>query len=325
MYIDPVKQAEREIEELIALQQADKPVEEGGEQPQDTNQDVDPEKQAAEDEAKRQAEEAEKAKTKPTEDPNSETYKARWETLQGKYTSELGRANAEIRRLAQKVDELTQQISAGVKPAAPANIEAVLDTLEEEYGPKFTQAIDARIARLVKATVDESLKPVTQKVERYEQGQAETAQSTYETELTRLTPGWRIQNDDPEFISWLKTEKVGRRFLMELLADAHQGKDAAGVSDLFNAYTASKQPKNQPNDNPTKELPARPSPDALITPKVKGSDTTKIQDNKGRIIPVSEIDKFYKDVETGRIKDQKVITAREAEFQQAHLEGRITG
>lgn len=322
MYEDPVKRAEREIEELMALQKAELP-------PSETDPTLETGEPGPDGEVKKKEAEPvkkpEESQPAPAEDPNSETYKARWETLQGKYTSELGRANTEIRRLATEVTKLQQQMAAAPKPTEtkPTNVEEALDTLEQEYGEKFTKAIDARIGRLVDGRLDERLKPVQERVAQYETQNAQTAQSAYETELTRLCPGWRTQDNDQGFIDWIGARRIGLKSIQDLLVEAHQTRNPQAVADIFNWYARSQPaPKLDPKPNPA---PGKPTPDALIVPNAKGSgDHAKIEANQGKTITMAQIDAFYKRMELGKV-DPKEAAAFEAEIHKANMEGRITG
>jgi hypothetical protein len=322
MYEDPVKRTEREIDELIALQKAEFPPLEAA--PEPDTADIGPDGGVEKVEGEPQAKPVE-AKPVPVEDPNSDTFKARWETLQGKYTSELGRANTEIRRLATEVTKLQQQMVAAPKPAEakPASVEEALDTLEQEYGQKFVQAMDARVGKLVDGKLDERLKPVQERVAQYETQNAQTAQSTYETELTRLCPGWRTQDNDQGFIDWIGTNRIGLKSIQDLLVEAHQTRNPQAVADIFNWYSRS-QPAPQPDPKPN-PAPGKPTPEALIVPNAKGSgDHAKIEASQGKTITMAQIDAFYKRMELGKV-DAKEAAAFEAEIHKANMEGRITG
>jgi hypothetical protein len=312
MYQDPVKKAEREIEELIMLQQAEDNPEGGA---AEAGGDRAPAPAARTPDAAR-----EPAATRPSrEDPNSDTYKARWETLQGKYAAETRRAYEQIRQLQHEVVSLREQAEMKSE-AKPANVQDAIDELEREYGEEFTRVLDKRIDSKVDRKIEERLKPVREKVDRVSSENQLNAANAYFVQLSRLCPNWERQNTDQGFLDWLATTRVGRQSMQVLLNDAHQAGDAAGVADIFNAY-GEQQKGNQTQTRRS----ARPNPNALIAPFGRGSgDHARIENAQGATITMTEVDKFYRDLELGKIKPEDAAR-RETEIMQAMKENRIVG
>jgi hypothetical protein len=297
MYQDPVKKTEREIEELIMLQQAEDNPEAGA------------------------AREPSAARPAP-EDPNSDTYKARWETLQGKYAAETRRAYEQIRQLQHEMVLLREQAERKAEDK-PASVEDAIDELQQEYGDAFTKALDRRIDSKVDRRIEERLKPVRERVDQVSSENRQNAASAYFVQLTRLCPDWEQQNTDQGYLNWLATTRIGRRTMQELLNDAHQAGDAVGVADIFNTY-GELQTRSNRNQTQT-QRPARPNPNALITPSGRGSgDHARIENAQGATITMAEVDKFYHDMELGKIKPEEAAR-REAEIMQAMKENRIVG
>jgi hypothetical protein len=310
MYQDPVKKTEREIEELIKLQQAEENPEAGA---AEAGGDISQAPAAQMPDAVRETSGARSV----MEDPNSDTYKARWETLQGKYAAETRRAYEQIRQLQHEVVSLREQTERRSE-AKPANVEDAIDELEREYGEDFTRVLDKRIDSKVDRKIEERLKPVREKVDQVSSENQLNAANAYFVQLSRLCPNWERQNTDQGFLDWLATTRVGRQSMQVLLNDAHQAGDAVGVADIFNAYG------EQLKQNQTRR-PARPNPNALITPFGRGSgDHARIENAQGATITMTEVDKFYHDLELGKIKPEEAAR-RETEIMQAMKENRIVG
>lgn len=264
----------------------------------------------------------------PPQGPEDEaTYRHRWETLQGKYAAESRRSNELIGQLQREVAALKEQIARQAEQqqgaAKPANVETAIDELQREYGEAFTNALDQRIQRVAQAHVERSVaervKPVEEKVARVESDNAAKASGDYFTQLSRICPDWEQMNVDKGFLAWLGATRVGRRSMQELLNDAHQAGDAVGVADIFNTYgRVAKQTQTQ-------KPAARPDARELIAPRGRGSgDGAVIDDSQGKVITMAEVDKFYHDMELGRVKPEEAAR-REAEIMQAVQEGRVVG
>jgi hypothetical protein len=318
-YVDPVKKTESEIEELIRLQAQDRPGGEGQTDGGDTSTGA-----PADGAAFAVREPA--VSQQPTSGPDEDSYRHRWETLQGKYAAETRRANEQIRQLQSEVAALKEQV---VKPPEqkPTNVEEAIDELQREYGEQFTNALDRRIDRKIEASVDrkiaEKIKPVEDKVNQVSTDNQANAAGAYFTQLSRLCPDWEKQNVDKGFLQWLVTTRAGRYTMQQVLTDAHNAQDAAAVADVFHAYRRVQPPaRNQPQPN---KGPTRPDPNALLVPKGRGSgDGATIDDSQGQVVTMSEVDKFYREMEMGKV-DPKEAARREAEIMKAAQEGRIVG
>ena len=195
-----------------------------------------------------------------------------------------------------------------------------IDELQREYGEDFTRALDKRIDSKVDRKIEERLKPVREKVDQVSSENQLNAANAYFVQLSRLCPEWERLNTDQGYLNWLATTRIGRRTMQELLNDAHQAGDAVGVADIFNTY-GQLQKQNQTQTRG----PARPNPNALIPPFGRGSgDHARIENAQGVTIAMSEVDKFYRDLELGKIKPDEAAR-REAEIMQAMKENRIVG
>lgn len=314
MYQDPVKQAEKEIEELLALQNA-----ELNPEPEDKDRAVDTEKDDETGAKKPEEGQPVEKKQEGNEDPNSETYKQRWLTSQGIHRADLRRLNEQVASLTQQNQSLTQQLQEvqARKSTETQTIETgkgleeTLSDLEEEYGPAFTAALDKRIDD----RLNKRLSPVEQTVQEFKTSQVETARDRYVSELTEACPQWATQNTDPDFIQYLEenVDDLSGRTYLELLTEAHREMNAPRVARFFNMYS-----KQQPT-------PPRNSPEELLAPSRRGSgDQVKIEDNKGKVYTLSEINEIYKRIELGKYTPEKA-KEMELEIWRANKEGRIIG
>lgn len=246
------------------------------------------------------------------------------------YAADKRRAQERIGQLEGEVAALKAQIGKGADQQRPANVEEAIDDLQREYGDQFSLALDRRIDRRIEAHVDrrisERIKPVEEKVNKVTVDSEAEAARAYFTQLSRLCPDWDKQNVDKGFLQWLVTARAGRYTMQQVLNDAHNAQDAAAVADVFNAYRRQAGANGTQRQQPNNKQPAgRPDKDALIVPRGRGSgDGATIDDSQGQVITMAEVDKFYRDMEMGRIKAGEAAT-REAEIMKAAQEGRIVG
>lgn len=313
MYQDPVKKTESEIEELIKLQQAeDNP---GG---TETPEGGDTGKAPADGTIPVAQEPTHQPAQTSVEDPNSDNYKARWETLQGKYAAETRRAYEQIRQLQNELATLREQQATPGPEQKPVSVEDAIDELQRDYGEQFTNALDKRIDRRIDERVgqkiEDRLKPIQQKVDQVTSESQANAANTYFTQLARLCPNWERQNTDQGFLNWLATTRVGRLTMQQVLNDAYSAGDVEAVANIFNQYTP-----------PQTNKPTTPDSSVLVAPKNRGSgDHARIENAQGATITMADVDKFYRDLELGKIKPEDAAR-RETEIMQAMKENRIVG
>ena len=331
---DPVKQLEKEIAELEELQRKELGITDGPPNDGDT-QEPDPNvTDNVSDEPQEEGKTVEQQPASKEEDPNSETYKARWETLQGKYNAEVESVRGRILVLERQNQELLRQMadvkaeSSGAKADQPKNVEEALDDLEKEYGADFARAIDARI----EVAVQKHVGTVEDRVNRVERVAERVVQNDFYSELTSLSPNWKGMNENnPEFESWSSANVApfsGGKTYLQVLQESYRRGDARSCAEVFNTFgknTTQVGGQTQTNKQQQSATNQRPSPDHLIVPSTKGgSAPTGAGKQEGKRWTWAEVNAEYKKIELGKYPEDKAKSI-EDEIYRANLEGRIVG
>lgn len=269
---------------------------------------------------------------KQTDD--SSTWEARYRTLFGKYQAEVPRMAEENRELRQKIRDLEARVnSMGERqPAPPANeqqqaqVQGIdFDKLAQEYPDDLVNTMKALAARY-DATAQENaalrteLKDLKGNLDTMHAETAQDRQTTFLRQLDKAAPNWRAINapDTPLGIAWrqwLGTPNYANPGdnWQATLNRAHAALDADGVAEVFKAFEEST--KAQSRGNQSQPAPVPDNSPASVSPDGK------------KIWAKSEIDQFYKDVQTGRMLKRGVspqqIAQIESEIDTAWRENRV--
>lgn len=210
-----------------------------------------------------------------------EDFKHKYSVLQGMYNSEVvqvrrenRRLSAENKTLSQRLDEAQSKLSEQEKQQdAVLDDEGLADQFSE-YAPEI-QALVKRHLDLQRRFRDLSGR-VAQVAERRPEppDDGRPTPEDFESHLDSLLPGWREQNTDQKFISWLYQicPFTGAPWRDSLKA-ADDARDAATVASIFKEYRRHLFLSQNPQAGAQPGVPAaaqklRPSPQ--ITPVSRG-------------------------------------------------------
>ena len=176
------------------------------------------------------------------------------------------------------------------------------------------------------AAVEGRLNATSQQVQQVARVEQQTAQERFLAALQTAVPDWEAINFDDDFLAWLQNiEQASNKPYMELLTAAHEKGHAGPVIHIFNTYKQSKG--IGPAQAPPPPSPSQPSghidPASLAAPSTAAPPAPPSgQPPQAKIWTQGEVDKLYDDYQKKRIS-QAVFTAKEAEYMQALVEGRV--
>jgi hypothetical protein len=254
----------------------------------------------------------------PAQTPAFEqTWEHRFKVLDGKYRAEVPRLHQELKDLKAANADLTAQLEAA-RSAAPVNVQ-LTDEEREQFGEDFLGVVQ----KVVKANVPQApataaapdLSPLEERLERTERLVAESAEDAFFRKLGEKVPHWEAQNTDAGFLKWLSEfDPLIGRSRQEAFNEAYNGLNVDRIAAFFTAY---------PYQSTVSRAASSPSLEQQVTPEV----------NHGAPPPVAgkatysraQIQKFYDDVRSGRLKDQAEIARIEQDIFAAQRERRIIG
>lgn len=264
-------------------------------------------------------------------------WEQRYRTLDGKYRAEVPRLHQELKDLKALVDELKKPAA----PAAPPPQETpraekkrlVTEKDAETFGPDLLDLIKRQaqeIADELVATRESTLRQDLQKLAAENEAlrtqvvdvtktQTASSQDQYLGKLAALVPDWETVNANPEFLAWLsETDPLSGLTRQAYLDHAYQTLDVHRTATLFTTWKSLKAPAAAPvTPAPTQDTPQR-----QVTPGKTRVAPAPVADPGQRIWTVAEIEKFYADARTGRLKPDE-LKRTEAEIDLAVSTGRV--
>lgn len=176
----------------------------------------------------------------------------------------------------------------------------VLEVVSEKIEPRFSS-----VEKEIKTTKEESLYSRLDRLVRDEHGK----------------PCWKEINEDPEFMTWLKSEKYGGHTKLELLRMALSKGDMESVADFFLEYQRIKKSDSGRNKKTNEE-------DLSVAPARSGSTqpfrSPGIAEAKPKTFTRSFVKQFHTDVALGRYKNRPKERERIArEIDEAMAKGLI--
>jgi len=252
------------------------------------------------------------------EDPNSDSYKARWEALTGMhrgYLQQIEDQRSQINTMLQEIQNLKNQQTAapvidddGVyrSPLLSDAIRASRSYVKmaKDYGEEYAELhfeSSVLAAQSTQAPISERLDNI----------QATSSVSRMEVELTRLCPSWTGLNNDSNFIEWLnKMAPYSSKTLKSILNENYAAGDAVNTAKIFNDYLAEMQRK-----------PADPR-EGLVAPGNRGGGSAQPVGNQPKIWTGPQIDKVYSDYRKDLITEAE-YNRLDMDIQNAIREGRV--
>ncbi|GMQ92431.1 MAG: hypothetical protein BMS9Abin11_1760 [Gammaproteobacteria bacterium] len=234
-----------------------------------------------------------------------DTAEQRWKVLQGMLTKkdeELGAMRDLLAGMSQPAQEVP---AASQEPAKSLVTKADIEEYGQEYVDFITRvSLSAVQGQLGSSTELNALASritlLEGSVQGVEQASANTAQSVFFSELTKISPEWRVLNNDASFLQWLdKVDPFTGETRASLLSLAVSNSDSARAATFFNAYQSETAPAPAAPQEPADTAPAPTGKDKLVAPgKTKAVAPVP---NEKRNWTRAEIAKLYDDKMSGKI------------------------
>ena len=259
----------------------------------------------------------------------ADPFEAKYKVLEGKYRSEVPKLSDALRQAQQQIETLTSQVQELSKKPEPKEDPLVTSKDEEAFGADLidlarrvvreeTQAVLKRLSTIERAVA--AVASVSQKVDRIEEVNAQTAEERFWNDVNRLVPDWQDVDNDERWIEFLDTRAKGAAKTHRLLAqEAIAAGNAEAVAELVQVWkdvsgiTAQQEKQTQRQ----RELESQAQPG-----KSKNSPAAP-QQEQGRIWTWKEYEKVFSP-NISREYTPAQIAALQADAEKAYLEGRIT-
>jgi hypothetical protein len=269
--------------------------------------------------------------------PDESTWEGRYKSIKGRYDkaqTTMSQQQGDISNLQNEVANL-QRLLASVPPApvtAP-ELAAGLTTPEEraQYGEEFMDVVARRaqeaVAPKLKTLEDENadLRRQLGGVTNVVVGNAREAMLT---KLDADLPDWRAQNQDAQFLAWLRLPDMysgaNRGALLKSAFEQNQTDRVLAFFKGFLTEEATVAPAGT-TTAPAPVVGERPSLESLAAPgRAKSAAAPPGGSPEKPIITRAQIAQFYVDVRAGRYKGQEAKKAAdEAMIFDAERDGRI--
>jgi len=216
--------------------------------------------------------------------PEETDWQKEAELNQQRYNVLQGKFNAEVPRLQAENRRLQSMVEDRDNGD---DYETPPDDFEEDF-PDVAQRIN----------------PLDERLSKVEQGQ-------YEANLFSLIPNLQAINQDPAFLQWLgEIDPFSGATRKQSLDAAAEQMDAYRIAKIFDMWQTTQQPRTPPKPNLSRKL--TPQGTAGSIPKGKRTYTEP------------EVEKFYKDVRSGKYRGKESnADAIERDLFAAEAEGRI--
>jgi hypothetical protein len=179
----------------------------------------------------------------------------------------------------------------------------------------------ADLVAMVKRYVSRGVSDIEQRLVRLEQAISQTTNVVQETQkerferrLTELVPDWREIDVDPDFATWLQSNRAR----VDLVRQYMTAYDADGVAEIFLQYKALHAKLNSDAQQPTLAKP-KPDLERKVAPAKGRTSTPTVQPEK-KVWTRSEIAEVYRNQ---RRYDAKTFAELEREIANAQREGRV--
>lgn len=261
------------------------------------------------------------------EDPNGETFKARWETLQGMYRTSQDQVqvlSGKVASLESHIASLVRQTEENRTQTPSGDVGDLVNRLCDEIGGDTAQLI----RQLIRAEFDSGIKPVAEQVNTVVADNTKTRQGRFEEALTTKVSDWRNHINTANFGQWLQSnyEPVTGLSYLDCFERANNSWNLDGLANIFIRYKEAHGLAGQPQTAPVQtQSPAATDPRAsLVTPGRSGGSTPAGNSQQDRIFRISEVNQFYKDVAIGKYRGREQEAAvMEAAIYQANQAGRV--
>ena len=263
-----------------------------------------------------QPEQAQEQVQTQSEQPNElEKLRKQLEAMEHKYKTLAGIVRSkddEIRRLQELIANFDN---------APNTTQVQTNQTSSADEQKDIDDFGADIVAMVKRYVSRGVSNIEQRLIRLEQAISQTTNVVQETQkerferrLTELVPDWREIDVDPDFATWLQSNRARVDLVRQYMA----AYDADGVAEMFLQYKALHAKLNSDAQQPTLAKP-KPDLERKVAPAKGRTSTPTVQPEK-KVWTRSEIAEVYRNQ---RRYDAKTFAELEREIANAQREGRV--
>jgi len=244
-----------------------------------------------------------------------EKLRKQLEAIEHKYKTLAGIVRSkddEIRRLQELIANFNDALST-----TQAQTNKTVSADEQKDIDDF----GADLVAMVKRYVSRGVSDIEQRLVRLEQAISQTTNVVQETQkerferrLTELVPDWREIDVDPDFATWLQSNRARVDLVRQYMA----AYDADGVAEIFLQYKALHAKLNSDAQQPTLAKP-KPDLERKVAPAKGRTSTPTVQPEK-KVWTRSEIAEVYRNQ---RRYDAKTFAELEREIANAQREGRV--
>lgn len=258
-----------------------------------------------------------------------DSFEAKYKVLEGKYRAEVPQLNEKLKAALQRVDTLSAQVQElANKQPEPKEDPLVTSKDEEAFGADLidlarrvvkeeTSTVAKRLATVERALA--AVVKVSEKVERIEVANAQTAEERFWADVNTLVPDWQDVDNDPRWIEFLDTRAKGAaKTYRELAQDAILAGQSKAVAELVEVWkdVSGITAERAKQDKKQRELESQAQPG-----KSKATaDAPK--PGEGRIWTWAEYEKVFSP-NISREYTAAQVAELQAEAEKAYLEGRI--
>lgn len=267
---------------------------------------------------------------RPDED---ETWERRYNSMKGRHE----RAQQQINEMSERISSLQNVIAQmQARSAQPEQREqpkyAKLITPEEEndYGQEFLGVVGKKAKEELLPEVEQLRSKLADLEAKYSGVSNVINQSSYDRMLSYLDSniqGWRDQNNDPEFVSWLKLpDAFSGAIRQKLLMDAWEAHEAPRVAAIFRGFLAEEaavDPARGESHRPT-EVEKVPLETLAAPGRAKTAAGSTESPAEKPTFTQAQITRFYADVAARKYEGREAEKERlEQQIFIASREGRV--
>lgn len=252
------------------------------------------------DEEEPEVKETEEDKTEEDKDTDVSKLLAEIEKKEQQYKSLQGKYNAEVPRLQNELKEMKDEIFTRIGEIADSKIEdakkedtnEMLDKFKEEYGDEYYAMLKEIIKNEVSPLLQDSIKPVSDKVTEVSESQEQTAQKEFAAALDQKVNGdWRnaLEGKDDGFLEFLQQPDPSGVYTNAELFDIFNSKwQPEKMASLMNVYFG--EPESEIAEK-QKQHKQSPDEEALIAPSRKTKHKTP-SSSENKIWTMQSIEEF---------------------------------
>lgn len=245
------------------------------------------------------------------DDPNSETWQARYTALQGKYDAEVPRYAQQLRELRQYAQQLEARLATPPEPPQPST-----DELDKEAADLVGEDVVKLIRRMAQAEAERRIAEVKQAQQTVEQRIAQSEQEAFYARVDAAVPGWRQIDTDPAWLGWLQEyDPLLGAPRQAALEQAAQTRDVNRVAHLFKTFQGLRAPSTPPSPQPTRAQLEQ------VTPRPSGN-ASAVQSPQAKVYTQADIGRLLDPRHLYRLpREQQLAIERDIDL--AVVEGRI--